>query len=95
VCPVAVTAAVWKEINAIPPRAQGLQSVRGRASDVLWMAAIASASRRQPAREGGREATFTVMMAVGRSKYQEYRVVISSEGPGGAGCITIMKPGEE
>jgi hypothetical protein len=41
--PVAVTAAVWKEINAIPPRAQGLQSVRGRTHDVLWMAAIASA----------------------------------------------------
>ena len=26
VCPVAVTAAVWKEINAILPRAQGFQS---------------------------------------------------------------------
>ena len=46
------------------------------------------------AREGVREARFTVMMAVGRSKYQEYRVVMSPEGPGGAACITIMKPGE-
>jgi hypothetical protein len=80
-----VTAAVWKEINAIPPRAQGLQSVRGRAHDVLWMAAMA-------AREGGRSVTFTMQMGVGRTKWQEYRIVMSPEGPGGAACVTIMKP---
>jgi hypothetical protein len=58
-CPVAVTAAVWKDINAIPPRLEGIADVRGRAHDVLWMAALA-------AREGGgTEATFTVLMDVG------------------------------
>jgi hypothetical protein len=81
-----VTAAVWKEINAIPPRAQGFQSVRGRAHDVLWMAAMA-------AREGGGStAMFTVLMD--GSRYQPDRMVMSPDVPRGAGCITIMKPGE-
>jgi hypothetical protein len=88
VCPVAVTAAVWTEIHAIPPRAQGLQDVRGRARDVLWMAAMAT-------RDGGREAKFTVLMDLGRSKWQEYKMVMSPEAPGGAACITIMRPGED
>jgi hypothetical protein len=84
-----VTVAVWKEINAIPPRLEGVADVRGRAHDVLWMAAIAARGG------GGSEATFTVQMGVGRSKWQEYRVVMSPEGPEGAGCVTIMKPGED
>lgn len=46
------------------------------------------------AREGGRGATFTVQMGVGRTKWQESRVVMRPEGPGGARCITITKPGE-
>lgn len=84
----AVAAAVPRKINAIPPRAQGVQSVRGRAHDMLWMAAMA-------AREGGCSATITVQMGVGRRKWQEYRLVMSHDGPGGAGCITIMKPHED
>ena len=48
------------------------------------------------AREGGcQQALFAVQMAVGRSKWQEYRMVMSAEAPGGAACITIMKPGED
>ena len=84
VCPVAVTAAVWKEINAMPLRLEGIADVRGRAYDMLWMAAMA-------AREGGgREATFTVQMGVGRSKWQQYRVVMSPDGPGGEGCGAVL-----
>ena len=85
---VAVTEAVWREINAIPPRVQGFQSVRGRAHDVLWMAAMA-------ARNGGRQAEFTVLLDLGRSKWQRYKMVMSPEGPGGAACVTIMKPQED
>jgi hypothetical protein len=84
-----VTAAVWKSINAIPPRLEGIASVRGRAHDVLWMAAMAALEA------GDRAATFTLQMGVGRTKWQEYRIVMSPEGPGGAACITIMKPDED
>jgi hypothetical protein len=46
-------------------------------------------------RDGGREARFTVLMDVGRSKWQEYRMVMSPEAAGGAACITIMEPEED
>lgn len=41
-CSVAVTPALWSAIESIPKSAQGLQDVRGRAHDVLWMASLAA-----------------------------------------------------
>lgn len=84
--PVAVTRAVWADIEAIPPSKRGVQDVRGRAHDVLWMAALA-------ARRGGSETRFSVIMPVGRRKRQTYRLVC---GPGDAGepVISIMQPHE-
>lgn len=40
--PVAVTAALWAAIEAIPQRLAGIADVRGRLHDVLWMAACAA-----------------------------------------------------
>ncbi len=40
--PVAVTAALWAAIEAIPERLDGIADVRGRLHDVLWMAACAA-----------------------------------------------------
>jgi hypothetical protein len=39
--PVAVTAALWAAIEAIPPSLAGTADVRGRLHDVLWMANLA------------------------------------------------------
>jgi hypothetical protein len=40
-CPVAVTAALWAAIEAIPPSLAGIADARGRLHDVLWMASLA------------------------------------------------------
>lgn len=45
VVPVAVTAAVWAAIEAIPDRLVGIADARGRLHDVLWMAALAARRR--------------------------------------------------
>ena len=41
VVPVAVTAALWHAIEAIPPGLAGIADARGRLHDVLWMASCA------------------------------------------------------
>ncbi len=38
--PVAVTAALWQDVAAIPPSYQGIQDVQGRLWDLLWMARL-------------------------------------------------------
>lgn len=40
--PVAVTAALWRAIEAVPASLGGIADVRGRLHDVLWMAAGAA-----------------------------------------------------
>ncbi len=40
--PVALTAALWSAIEAIPPSLQGIADARGRLHDVLWMASLAA-----------------------------------------------------
>ena len=40
-CPVALTRALWFAIQAIPTYGRGLEDIRGRAHDVLWMASLA------------------------------------------------------
>ena len=41
VVPVAVTAALWSAIHAIPPSLEGIADARGRLHDVLWLANVA------------------------------------------------------
>lgn len=81
--PVAITDAVHADIERFNPR--GLQDYRGRLHDVLWMASLAV--RRAC---GESQCLFGVIMQVGRTKRQVYKIVM---GPGDDAepVITIMK----
>lgn len=88
--PVAVTAAVWADIQAIPA-SKSWQDVRGRAHDLLVMAAFAGRAR------GDRDVvTFQVLMDVAgtRTRKQTYKMLLHP----GDECepvVTIMQPGED
>ena len=89
--PVAVTAAVWGDIHAIPARLEGLASVRGRAHDLLWMASCAAR------RAGdGPEVRFRLILPIQGERRQErtYKLHI---GPGDQGepVVTILRPDED
>jgi hypothetical protein len=90
VWPVAVTAAVWARITAIPPRFQGIQSVAGRLWDVLFMAHVAI--RRAPA--GGTHLRYALIMHHERRRLCHLKLVT---GPGDHGepVVTIMLPDED
>jgi hypothetical protein len=87
IIPVAVTKAVWDDIQAVP--AGSCQDVRGRAHDVLWMARLAVGSHTRAS-----EIRYQVYLQVGRKKLQTYKVVI---GPGDDSqpVLTIMNPDED
>lgn len=82
-CPVAVTREVWADIEHCPP----MQDIRGRAHDLLWMASLA-------ARRGGSVTLFSVIMQVGRTKKQIYKMVAGS-GDAGELVITIMQHNQD
>jgi hypothetical protein len=86
-CSVAVTRAVFADLERKPK----LQDVRGRAHDLLFMASLAA---RRGAKKGESVALFRVLMQVGRSKMQTYKLVA---GPGDKGelVMTIMQPHED
>ncbi len=86
--PVALTTSVWADVQAIPARLKGVQDVRGRAHDLLWMASLAA--RRSPKNS---TLMFGVYLLIGRTRRQTYRLTI---GPGDQGepAITIMRPEE-
>ena len=87
--PVAVTAAVWHDLNAIPDRLQGVQDVRGRAHDLLFMASLAAWRNLK-----ADSIIFEVLLDLGRSKRQRYRLTV---GPGDHGepVITILRTDED
>jgi hypothetical protein len=89
--PVAVTAAVWADLNAIPSWAD-LQDVRGRAQELLWTARRAAGQHQS---EVSFEAILPVAADPQESKHvRTYRMVM---GPGDEGepVITILLPHEE
>ena len=84
--PVALTAALFADIENIPARCVG-QDVRGRAHDVLWMASLAARRSR-----GGSDCAFSVLLDVREGRRTlELRLNI---GPGDKGepVITIGYP---
>ena len=89
-CPVAVTAAVWADIENIPA-SKRWQDVRGRAHDVLFMASLAirGAFNRNEDR-----ALFRVILHLEKSSEQIYKIMA---GPGDEGecVITIMQVHED
>ena len=87
--PLAVTAGVWADLNAIPASKQSSQDVRGRVHDLLWMASLA-------ARRAGETSTvnFQVIMHLGRTSRQTYKLMIHP-GDHGEPVVTILRPNED
>lgn len=88
--PVAVTAAVWALIEAIPERYRGLQSTDGRLWDVLWLASCAIRSSATP----GTELRYSLTLHTAQSSHLTLKLVT---GPGDRGepVVTIMLPEED
>lgn len=88
VWPVAVTAAVWQQIEAIPP-SQSHQDVTGRLWDVVWMGymAIRRMGQERP------ELLYRLIMHVGRHTYITLKIVLMVEG--GDPTLVIALPDEE
>jgi len=89
VWPVAVTAAVWQQIEAIPP-SQSHQDVTGRLWDILWMGYMAI-RRGQSTRP---ELLYRLIMHVGRHTYITLKIVMEVDA-GGEPALTIALPDEE
>jgi len=88
--PVAVTAAIWALIEAIPERYQGLHSADGRLWDVLWMACYAIRGAVSP----GTELRYSLTLHTAQSSRLKLKLVT---GPGDQGepVVTIMLPEED
>lgn len=88
--PVAVTAALWADIETIPASKKGFQNVQGRLWDVLWMGYIAI----RRAREDGDTLLYPLVMHVGNAT--NYRVkLVCGPGDEREGVITLMRPDED
>jgi hypothetical protein len=88
---VALTAALWHDIQNVPARISGITSVEGRLWDVLAMAYLAI----RLAPTNGDRLAYVLHMPVGESGRRQYDVVLHC-GPGDAGepVITLMRPDE-
>ena len=82
--PVAFTAGLWSDLLAIPA-SQSHQSMRGRAHDVLWLAALAARGRPDDHHIG-----FQVRMRItGTRKLLERYIVDIGPGDDGEPVVTI------
>jgi hypothetical protein len=89
VYPVALTAALWADIRAIPPGQEGFQDVAGRLWDVLWMARMAI--KRSPHGSG---LLYQLIMPVGN--FTEYTVqLVCGPGDHQEPVITLMREHED
>jgi hypothetical protein len=89
--PVALTDALWKDINDIPPRLAGIADVEGRLWDVLWMGRLAAraVAPDEPA------CRYELLMPVGNQRARRYWVrAVASAGDHGEPVITLMRPDE-
>lgn len=89
-CPVALTSAVWSAIESIPKRLEGIADVRGRAHDVLWMAACAVRRARSSS-----QARFRVILPRQGERTRNVDLLVAI-GPGDAGepVVTIGFPSD-
>jgi hypothetical protein len=101
--PLAVTAAVWQDLNSVPEWAQGWQDVRGRTHDLLWMASVAV----RRAKGNASEVLFDVILCVagdpepadglGEGEWGSMRTykLVCSPSDDGSPCLTLMRPDED
>ena len=87
--PVAITAALWADINAIP-ESKSWQDPQGRLWDVLFMAQ--EAIRRS--KQGGSALLYRLILPIGQSTYYTVKLVC---GPGDEGepVVTLLRPEED
>jgi hypothetical protein len=86
--PVAVTAALWVAIEAIPDSLAGIADARGRFHDVLWMASLAARRLR-----GRDHTTFDVHLPCrGTRKRRHTLAVVIGPDDDGKPCVTIGFP---
>lgn len=83
--PVAVTSAVWADLNQVP----AMQDLAGRLWDMLFMGALAAKQN-----SGTTEFNYMFYMQVGRAKRYQAKMHIGG-GDHGETVITIMRPEED
>ena len=71
--PVALTASVWEDVNAIPQSRKGIEDWQGRLWDLRWMAQAAARNAK------GSELIYRLIMPVGRKKLYDAKLHV---GPG-------------
>lgn len=90
--PLALTRAVWADVEDVPPSKKGIQDVRGRLWDLVWMARHAAANVTHP--EEKDSIFFRLVMHVGRKT--NYRAkMVCAPGDDGGPALTILRPHED
>lgn len=91
--PVAVSAGLWADINAIPA-SKSWQDVTGRLHDVVWMLRCAIIAKANQTVSGTATLRYQLIMHVGRTTYY---TVKAHFGPGddGTPVITLLRPNED
>ena len=84
-CPVVMTRALWNVVDIDARGTKSLQSMRGRAHDVVWMASLAL---RQALVKNRDRATFRLLLTNGRKKTALLHAVADDDG------VTVGFPGD-
>jgi hypothetical protein len=100
-CPVAVTTALWADVQDIPESKRGIQNVEGRLWDVVYLGAAAArrlrAANERRADAGGLaldEIVYRLTMHVGRRSNYAVKLKLGA-GDGGELVVTLMRPEED
>ncbi len=90
--PLALTRAVWADVEDVPPSKKGIQDAAGRLWDLVWMARHAAANVAHPDEED--RIFFDLVMPVGRKRNYRAKMVL---GPGDDAepVLTVLKPDED
>jgi hypothetical protein len=75
-CPVVLTAKLWAALEDVPDHAKGVQSLRGRAHDVLWMARLVAPAA---VRQGSADFAVLIDLRDTRTRRQTLRLVLDGE----------------
>ena len=90
--PLALTRAVWADVEDVPPSKKGVQDAQGRLWDLLWMARHAAANVAHP--EEKDRIFFDLVMPIGRKKNYRAKMVLAP-GDDGAPVLTVLREDED